>query len=324
MSDAELRKGQIVAFQGYAEPLAEGQEALLEQGDLLRIDNIKVEGGVENYICFALERKGEDGKPVGESLWIDEIEATGKQEHEPPELDEKAAKADAKAKKAAAKKTAAKANGKKTAAKGKGKKGKLKTAKVEKEEEPIVIEDTKAVSTVLKEHDDAVEAARSLIEQGRQVEFTLGGVLYHIYAEGIHKAHGYEGKQGFAEFIDKELSIHYRKAMVLISMYKVFTDHGLDELTIGEIGWSKAAAIARITRARDDKGEKIGDELLDKHFDALVDFGRPRLVQLAVMVDRGHRELPIRADFVGLNLPTGLDETVEVGPSTVRLGRPRP
>jgi len=58
--------------------------------------------------------------------------------------------------------------------------------------------------------------------------------------------------------------------------------------------------------------------------DALVDYGRPRLVQLAVMVDRGHRELPIRADFVGLNLPTSLDETVEVGPSTVRLGRPRP
>lgn len=38
--------------------------------------------------------------------------------------------------------------------------------------------------------------------------------------------------------------------------------------------------------------------------DALIDFGRPRMVQLAVMVDRGHRELPIRPDFVGKNLPT--------------------
>lgn len=46
--------------------------------------------------------------------------------------------------------------------------------------------------------------------------------------------------------------------------------------------------------------------------DALVDFGRPRAVQLAVLVDRGHRELPIRADFVGKNVPTRFDEVVRV------------
>ncbi len=46
--------------------------------------------------------------------------------------------------------------------------------------------------------------------------------------------------------------------------------------------------------------------------DALNDVGRPRAVQLAVLVDRGHRELPIRADFVGKNLPTSLTETVRV------------
>jgi pyrimidine operon attenuation protein / uracil phosphoribosyltransferase len=46
--------------------------------------------------------------------------------------------------------------------------------------------------------------------------------------------------------------------------------------------------------------------------DALVDFGRPDAVQLAVLVDRGHRELPIRADFVGKNVPTRLDEEVRV------------
>lgn len=44
--------------------------------------------------------------------------------------------------------------------------------------------------------------------------------------------------------------------------------------------------------------------------DALREFGRPRCVQLAVMVDRGHRELPIRPDFVGKNLPTARDEEV--------------
>jgi pyrimidine operon attenuation protein/uracil phosphoribosyltransferase len=46
--------------------------------------------------------------------------------------------------------------------------------------------------------------------------------------------------------------------------------------------------------------------------DALSDLGRPRAVQLAVLIDRGHRELPIRADYVGKNLPTSLTETVHV------------
>jgi pyrimidine operon attenuation protein / uracil phosphoribosyltransferase len=46
--------------------------------------------------------------------------------------------------------------------------------------------------------------------------------------------------------------------------------------------------------------------------DALVDFGRPNAIQLAVLVDRGHRELPIRADFVGKNVPTRRDEEVRV------------
>jgi len=46
--------------------------------------------------------------------------------------------------------------------------------------------------------------------------------------------------------------------------------------------------------------------------DALLELGRPRAVQLAVLVDRGHRELPVRADFVGKNLPTGAAEDVRV------------
>jgi pyrimidine operon attenuation protein/uracil phosphoribosyltransferase len=46
--------------------------------------------------------------------------------------------------------------------------------------------------------------------------------------------------------------------------------------------------------------------------DALNEFGRPSAVRLAVLVDRGHRELPIRADFVGKNLPTSLDERIQV------------
>jgi pyrimidine operon attenuation protein/uracil phosphoribosyltransferase len=46
--------------------------------------------------------------------------------------------------------------------------------------------------------------------------------------------------------------------------------------------------------------------------DALIDFGRPRKIELVVLIDRGHRELPIRADYVGKNIPTSPEEMVEV------------
>ena len=61
--------------------------------------------------------------------------------------------------------------------------------------------------------------------------------------------------------------------------------------------------------------------------DALIDFGRPAAIQLAVLVDRGHRELPIRPDYVGKNLPTAPDEDVQVlleetdGRDEVTIGR---
>jgi pyrimidine operon attenuation protein/uracil phosphoribosyltransferase len=54
--------------------------------------------------------------------------------------------------------------------------------------------------------------------------------------------------------------------------------------------------------------------------DAVHSYGRPRAVQLAVMVDRGHRELPIRADYVGKNLPTRRDEVVNATLDGVELG----
>jgi pyrimidine operon attenuation protein/uracil phosphoribosyltransferase len=47
-------------------------------------------------------------------------------------------------------------------------------------------------------------------------------------------------------------------------------------------------------------------------FDALIDFGRPRAIQLVALIDRGHRELPIRADYVGRNIPTSRQQSVQV------------
>ena len=55
--------------------------------------------------------------------------------------------------------------------------------------------------------------------------------------------------------------------------------------------------------------------------DALNDFGRPKRIQLAVLVDRGHRELPIKADFVGKNVPTALEEKISL--FLVESGAPR-
>jgi pyrimidine operon attenuation protein/uracil phosphoribosyltransferase len=46
--------------------------------------------------------------------------------------------------------------------------------------------------------------------------------------------------------------------------------------------------------------------------DALLDFGRPKQIQLAVLIDRGHRELPIKADYVGKNVPTSREEIIKV------------
>jgi len=62
--------------------------------------------------------------------------------------------------------------------------------------------------------------------------------------------------------------------------------------------------------------------------DALMDFGRPSTIQLAVLIDRGHRELPIRADYVGRNVPTAREEDIavifddELNPGEVRLVKP--
>lgn len=84
---------------------------------------------------------------------------------------------------------------------------------------------------------------------------------------------------------------------------------------------SKPARTLEHTDIPDDVEDKIVVLIDDVLFsgrtiraalDALTELGRPRAVQLAVLIDRGHRELPIRADFVGKNLPTSLTESVKV------------
>ena len=84
----------------------------------------------------------------------------------------------------------------------------------------------------------------------------------------------------------------------------------------------------------DDKDVILVDDVLytgrtiRSAMDALMDFGRPSTIQLAVLIDRGHRELPIRADYVGRNVPTSHDEEIALifdemnNPLEVRLVKP--
>ena len=89
-----------------------------------------------------------------------------------------------------------------------------------------------------------------------------------------------------------------------------------DDLT--RIGYAPVVHESALDFSVDDKVVVLVDDVLftgrtiRAAMDALVDYGRPRAIRLAVLVDRGHRELPIRADFVGKNVPTKAGDDVRV------------
>lgn len=98
---------------------------------------------------------------------------------------------------------------------------------------------------------------------------------------------------------------------------------GYVDITLYRDDLSRAGYQPRLKRTEipfsiDDKKVVLVDDVLftgrtiRAAMDALIDFGRPKNIQLAVLIDRGHRELPIRADYVGRNVPTARNETVEV------------
>jgi pyrimidine operon attenuation protein / uracil phosphoribosyltransferase len=91
-----------------------------------------------------------------------------------------------------------------------------------------------------------------------------------------------------------------------------------DDLMRHTIGPQPLVRSTEISFSIDDKKILLVDDVLytgrtvRAALDALIDFGRPKEIQLVVLVDRGHRELPIRADYVGKNVPTSLRESVQV------------
>jgi len=141
--------------------------------------------------------------------------------------------------------------------------------------------------------------AHEILERNRGAE---GLVMVGIYTRGVVLAHRLAAN--LAEFEGTEVPV----AALDISLYR-------DDLR------NRSRPVVRPTSIPvgiHDKRVVLVDDVLytgrtiRAAMDALNDFGRPRQVQLAILLDRGHRELPIRADYVGQNIPTAVDEQVTV------------
>lgn len=128
-------------------------------------------------------------------------------------------------------------------------------------------------------------------------------VFLGIQTRGVHLAHRIKNAIKELENIDRPLGI------LDITLYR-------DDLTT--IGPSPLVKETKIDFDINDKVVILIDDVLftgrtiRAALDEIMDFGRPRCVELLVLIDRGHRELPIRADFVGKNIPTAEKEFVEV------------
>jgi len=91
-----------------------------------------------------------------------------------------------------------------------------------------------------------------------------------------------------------------------------------DDLMRHAVGHQPVVGRTEIPFSIDEKRILLVDDVLytgrtiRAALDALIEFGRPKTIQLVVLVDRGHRELPIKADYVGKNLPTSLSQSVQV------------
>ncbi|MBT7429874.1 MAG: bifunctional pyr operon transcriptional regulator/uracil phosphoribosyltransferase PyrR [Ilumatobacter sp.] len=121
-----------------------------------------------------------------------------------------------------------------------------------------------------------------------------------------------------------------------ISRIEADEDGGADSIVIGSVDASlyrddiglrpvSPGSVSDLTFTVDGVTVVLVDDVLytgrtvRAALDAIGDYGRPKAVQLAAIVDRGHRELPIRPDFVGKNLPTSAEESVSVTPDGVTI-----
>jgi pyrimidine operon attenuation protein/uracil phosphoribosyltransferase len=157
-----------------------------------------------------------------------------------------------------------------------------------------VVMDAQAIDRAL------TRVAHEVLEHNKGTE---GLVLVGIRSRGVYIAERLRERMRSIEGVDVSAGI------IDITLYR------------DDLSRSKQRPEVRGTQipfAIDDRRVVLVDDVLytgrtiRAALDALMDFGRPLSVQLVVLIDRGHRELPIRADYVGKNLPTAVNESVQV------------
>ena len=154
----------------------------------------------------------------------------------------------------------------------------------------------------------AARIAHEIAEKNRGLD---GVVLVGIQRGGVWMA------DMIADAIERNEGVRVPHGMIDVSMYR-------DDIGLRPVLPTAASSVPAI----DGKTVILCDDVLftgrtiRAALDSLNDYGRARAVQLAVMVDRGHRELPIRPDYVGKNLPTSRDERVSASVEGVVIEKP--
>jgi pyrimidine operon attenuation protein/uracil phosphoribosyltransferase len=161
-------------------------------------------------------------------------------------------------------------------------------------------------------------ASERVVMDGESIERALTRIAHEILERN-------KGTQGLALVGIRSRGVHIaeRLRQRIRAIENVEVPAGIIDITLYRDDLSRSAQQpevrgTRIPFAVEGKRVVLVDDVLytgrtiRAALDALIDFGRPRNVQLVVLVDRGHRELPIRADYVGKNLPTAVHESVQV------------
>jgi hypothetical protein len=109
----------------------------------------------------------------------------------------------------------------------------------------VVLHDSESVRRAIETEGGALVAVKRLVDQAEQTDFTLGGVLAHVYYERTYEqvSERYRAGNGFRLYTEEVLGVHYRKAMHLKDIYVGFRRHGFDEADLARVGWSKAKEI---------------------------------------------------------------------------------
>ena len=160
---------------------------------------------------------------------------------------------------------------------------------------PVVLDASRISRSLARIAHEILERNRSLDELALVGIRTRGVPLARRIARIIHDINGHEVPTGALD----------------ITLYR-------DDLMRHAVGPQPLVRKTEIPFSIDEKRLLLVDDVLytgrtiRAALDALIDFGRPRSIQLIVLVDRGHRELPIKADYVGKNLPTSTRQSVQV------------